>query len=203
VATVVLASASPRRVQLLRSIGIHPVVRPVDLDESVRADEAPRDYVERLAIAKATADVRPGEIVIGADTTVVLDEAIIAKPLDADDARRMLRALSGRTHTVFTGVAVITAGAAGSAGPTGRASGARMASAVERTDVTFAPLTAAVIDRYVATGEPLDKAGAYGMQDGAGLFVTRIDGSPSNVIGLPLHVLPALGVPLDGQLDWA
>lgn len=181
-ATLVLASASPRRAQLLRSIGLDPVVRPVDVDESVRAGEAPPDYVERLARQKATTDARAGELVIGADTTVVLDDAIIGKPHDADDARRMLRTLSGRTHTVYTGVAVATTD--------------RVVTAIERTDVTFAALTADLIDRYVSTGEPLDKAGAYGMQDGAGLFVTRIDGSPSNVIGLPLHVLPLLGVPL-------
>jgi septum formation protein len=181
-AHLVLASASPRRAALLRSVGLPFTTRPVDIDESVAAGEAAAPYVERLARAKATAQVHDGEVVIGADTTVVLDDAIIGKPVDPDDARRILRTLSGRTHTVFTGVAVATT--------------ARVASGVARTEVTFAELPDTWIDRYVATGEPLDKAGAYGMQDGAALFVIGIAGSPSNVIGLPLHLLPQLGVVL-------
>jgi septum formation protein len=179
---LVLASASPRRAALLRSVGLTFTTRPVDVDESVVPGEAAAPYVERLARAKATALVRDGEVVIGADTTVVLDDTIIGKPIDADDARRILRTLSGRTHTVCTGVAVATT--------------TRVASGVARTDVTFAVLPDPWIDRYVATGEPLDKAGAYGMQDGAALFVLGIAGSPSNVIGLPLHLLPQLGVVL-------
>jgi septum formation protein len=180
--TLVLASASPRRAELLRAVGVPFVLRPIDVDESVLPAEAPAPYVERLARAKATARVGPDELVIGADTTVVVDDMIVGKPSDADDARRMLRLLSGRTHTVLTGVAVATT--------------ASVASGVARTDVTFAALPDAWIDRYVATGAPLDKAGGYGMQDGAALFVARIDGSPSNVIGLPLHLVSELGVPL-------
>ncbi len=181
---LVLASGSPRRAQLLRSIGLTFTVRPVDADESTREDEPPEQYVERLARTKASAIVAPDEIVLGADTTVVLDGQIIGKPTGPDDARAILRRLSARTHTVLTGIAV--------------ARTHDVMSAVDSTAVTFAPLPDSWIDRYVESGEPLDKAGAYGMQDGAGLFVTRIEGSPSTVIGLPLHRLAELGVPIVG-----
>ena len=145
-------------------------VRPVDLDESPLPGEAPRDYVLRLAVEKAAAG--PGELVLAADTTVVVDGGILGKPLDDEDARRMLRLLSGREHSVLTGVAL--------RGPSGSAA------EVDETLVRFAPLSEAEIDWYVATGEPRDKAGAYAIQGLGSLFVEAVGGSWSNVVGLPI-----------------
>jgi len=183
VSTLVLASASPRRLDLLRSIGLDPVVRPVDLDEAALPGETPADHVTRLAAAKADAAVSVGhggstEVVLAADTIVALDGALLGKPADADAARRTLRSLSGRSHEVHTGVAV-------------RADSGS-AAVVVTTTVQFRTLTDAEIDWYVGTGEPLDKAGSYGIQGAAGAFVSRIDGSASNVIGLPLAETTAL-----------
>jgi septum formation protein len=165
-----LASASPRRRELLEQLGFVLDVRPADTDESVLPGEAPRDYVLRVAREKARAV--SGEAVLAADTAVVLGTAILGKPRDAEDARRMLRALSGAPHEVVTAVCVVRGG-------------------VERTAVVAAevwldPLTEAQIDWYVSTGEPLDKAGAYAIQGLAGAFVRELRGSVSNVIGLPL-----------------
>ena len=147
-------------------------MRPVDLDESPLPGEAPRDYVLRLAFEKAAARAGLGELVLAADTTVVVDGEILGKPLDDGDARRMLRLLSGREHSVLTGIAL--QGASGNAAE------------VDETLVRFAPLSEAEIDWYVATGEPRDKAGAYAIQGLASLFVEAVEGSWSNVVGLPI-----------------
>lgn len=185
---LVLASASPRRQQLLRSIGLEFTVRPADVDESVHHRESPIAYVERVAADKAVAAAaaigEPDTAVLAADTTVDVDGEILAKPVDDDDARRMLRLLSGRTHQVHTAVVGWTPAATHTATVT--------------TDVTFAHLSDGGIAWYLSMGEHLDKAGAYGMQGAGGALVHRIDGSPSNVIGLPLAetigILRACGI---------
>ena len=161
-----------------------------DIDETPAEDEEPVAYVERLARAKAAAVQAAGastdDVVLAADTTVALGQQIFGKPVDAGDARRMLRALSGRSHAVHTAVAVHV--------------GDRVSSAVATTRVTMVELTEDDIGWYVGTGEPLDKAGAYALQEGGGLFVASVEGSPSNVIGLPLAVVSDLltqaGAPL-------
>ncbi|HEX8851477.1 MAG TPA: Maf family protein [Gemmatimonadaceae bacterium] len=171
---VVLASSSPRRRELLALIGISYEVRPADIDESTRDDESPHDYCERLAREKALAisrDTRDA-VVIGSDTTVVVDGQILGKPENADDARRMLRTLSGRSHTVLTGVAV--------------ARGERVESGVEEVEVWFRALDDAEIDAYIATGEPMDKAGSYGIQGFGATIVERIEGDYFAVMGLAL-----------------
>jgi septum formation protein len=179
---LVLASGSPRRHDLLAGLGLAFEVRPADIDESHPDFEPAPMYVGRLARAKAAAVARPGEVVVAADTTVDLDGELLGKPANPDEARALLRRLSGRTHHVHTGVCVHRA-----VDPV-----AQIRSDVVDTAVTFATLPEAWIDWYVATGEPLDKAGGYGMQGAAALFVARIDGSPSNVIGLPLDSLASL-----------
>ena len=184
---VVLASASPRRLELLRRIGIEPEVRPADVDETARDGEPPEELVARLARTKAEAVVAPGDaLVVAADTVVVLGDRVLGKPSDRDDAREMLRALSGETHRVLTGVHVRI--------------GDRDAAAVEVTEVRFRPLDLHEIDAYVATGEPLDKAGSYGIQGIAGMFVQSIDGSDTNVIGLPLATLVRLAADVGVEL---
>jgi len=194
--SLVLASGSPRRLALLQSIGLSPEVRPVDLDETALPGEAPAAHVERLARAKAAAagSRSPGvaaEVVLAADTIVALDGHLLGKPADADAARATLRALSGREHEVHTGVAVH------------QAAGTRVE--VVTTTVHFRRLADAEIEWYVATGEPFDKAGAYGIQGAAGVFVEAIVGSASNVIGLPLAetaaLLRAAGVWVAGSSD--
>jgi septum formation protein len=181
---LVLASGSPRRFELLAGMGLAFELRPADLDESVLPGEPGPVYVERLAREKATAVALPDELVIAADTTVDLAGDLLGKPVDDDDARHLLRRLSGRTHHVHTGVCIHRS----PADPDPPV----VCSTVVTTAVTFAELTDAWIDWYVGTGEPLDKAGGYGMQGSAALFVARIDGSPTNVIGLPLDALAAL-----------
>ena len=180
---LVLASGSPRRAELLGGLGLRLEIRPADIDESVETGEIGTRYVERLAIAKAKAVAVQGELVIAADTTVDLDGALLGKPINDSEARALLRRLSGRTHQVHTGVCVYR-------WPDESASIVRTATVT--TDVTFADLPNAWIDWYVGTGEPFDKAGGYGMQGSAALFVAAISGSPSNVIGLPLDVLARL-----------
>ena len=184
---VVLASGSPRRLALLRTIGVEPRVVPTATDESIPDGEDAFDAAERLARAKARSaagNAPEGALVIAADTLVVLDGKALGKPADRDDARRMLRSLSGRTHGVVTGVALCRDG--------------EVVSGRDVTEVVFAPLTDGEIERYVATGEPDDKAGAYALQGIAALFVERIDGAPSNVVGLPVrrvaHLAPPHGV---------
>jgi septum formation protein len=174
---LVLASGSPRRRELLAGLGLAFEVRPVDLDESVLPDEAPRDYVRRLAIEKGAARGEPGEVVLSADTTVVLDGEILGKPDDAAHARAMLGRIAGRRHTVYTGVALHLPAASGEP---------RRAVTVDRTEVRIAPLSESEIADYVATGEPLDKAGAYAIQGLGTLLVEAIDGNYTNVVGLPL-----------------
>jgi septum formation protein len=176
---LVLASSSPRRQELLRALGLEFTVVPADVDETRRLDEKPVDYVERVARDKAMAVVAKlgigaaGDVVVlAADTTVHVDGDVLGKPVDDEDAGRMLRLLSGRTHQVHTAVVAW------------RISGVEQA--IVTTDVTFVDLDDETIDWYLSTGEYRDKAGAYGMQGAAGALVERVDGSPTNVIGLPL-----------------
>ncbi len=185
---LVLASQSPRRRELLVQLGIALEVRPAHADESVLPGEAPRAYVLRVAREKARAV--PGDVVLAADTAVVLGGEVLGKPQDAQDARRMLRALSGMVHEVLTGVCV-------------RRSPPAVAvelDAVVATRVRFARLSPGEIDWYVGTGEPLDKAGAYAIQGSGGAFVVSVEGSVSNVVGLPLaetaDLLRRAGFPL-------
>jgi septum formation protein len=176
---LILASASPRRAEILRNAGIPFEVRAVALDESRHPGELRADYVRRLALSKAraaTAQHVPSSdcLYIGADTIVVAGNEILGKPESEADARRMLRLLSGAVHEVHTGLAVV------------RRPRAMEGVIDELTRVTFAPLSEQDIEGYVATGEPLDKAGAYAIQGLAGRFITRIDGCYFNVVGLPL-----------------
>lgn len=177
---VILASQSPRRRELLTLVGIAHEVRPADIDESVMPDEAPVPHCERLARAKAhvLAARHPDAVVIAADTIVVLDGDILGKPRDEADARAMIARLSGRTHTVFTAMAVAREG--------------RTESAVEEVQVTFRALTPEAIAEYVATREPMDKAGAYGIQGFGATIVERIEGDYFSVMGLGLRRLVAL-----------
>ncbi|HEX9250264.1 MAG TPA: Maf family protein [Gemmatimonadaceae bacterium] len=177
---VVLASASPRRRELLTLIGIAHEVRPANIDETMRPREAPRRYAERLAREKASAVAArdPDLITIGADTVVVINRKVLGKPADADDAARMLRMLSGREHTVITAVAV--------------SRGRKLRSAIEEVRVKFRALRDDEIDEYIAMGEPMDKAGAYGIQGYGATIVERIEGDYFAVMGLPLVRLVGL-----------
>ena len=189
-ARLVLASASPRRSELLRSVGLRFDIVPADIDESTLPGETPSDYVARLSNEKARVvaeRVGRGVVVIAADTTVDVGGLILEKPMDDADARRMLRLLSGRIHFVHTGVTVV--GPPGDGAGEDRRDGAgedRTETTVVETAVRFVELTDRAIDWYLSTGEHLGKAGAYGIQGAAGAFVERIDGSVTNVIGLPL-----------------
>jgi septum formation protein len=179
---LILASASPRRAELLDAAGIDFDPMPAHVDETVQDGESPERYVRRLADAKACGILARshGRPVVAADTVVVVDGQILGKPVDANDARRMLRMLSGRQHEVVTAVSV-SLGGPDDVCPA--------ASAVERTTVEFAALTDAEIAWYVESGEPMDKAGAYAIQGLASRFVTRIEGSYSNVVGLPVALV--------------
>jgi septum formation protein len=172
---LILASGSPRRAELLRAAGIEFTVRIADVDEAIMPGESPRDYVLRLARAKALAVAGEGELVLGADTTVVIEDEIAGKPVDIEDARRMLKALSGRWHEVLTGVTLLR--------------GHKILSDVAITRVKFSEMSESEIDWYVSTGEPMDKAGAYGIQGYASRFVECIEGSYSNVVGLPVQMV--------------
>jgi len=179
---LVLASASPRRRELLGGLGAVFAVRPVDLDETPRPGEAPRDYVLRLALEKAAAGAAQAadenrELVLAADTSVVLDGEILGKPESEADARRMLGRIAGREHTVLTGVALHELDDTGEP---------RRASTVETSRVRMAPMGEAEIAWYVATGEPLDKAGSYAVQGVGALFIEAVHGNYTNVVGLPL-----------------
>lgn len=180
---LILASGSPRRRELLTQAGYEFSVHPAEIDEAVRAGEAPMAYVTRLAREKAEAVFSQragaaGLAVLGADTSVVVDGEILGKPRDADDAARMLRMLGGRTHEVITGVCVVTA--------------ERVEVAAEVTMVEFLPLSESDIAAYVATGEPMDKAGAYGIQGRAARWIPRIQGCYFNVVGLPVALVSAM-----------
>jgi septum formation protein len=171
---LILASASPRRRELLTQAGLTFEVHPADIDESRLPNEPPAAYVQRLALEKAQAiHARfPDATILGADTTVVLDGEIMNKPTSPADAERMLRTLAGRTHQVHTGLAVVT-----------RSS---HLSHIETTDVTFSPISEANLAAYIASGDPLDKAGAYGIQGFAARWIPRIEGDYFNVVGLPI-----------------
>jgi septum formation protein len=189
---LVLASASPRRQELLRNAGIAFVVQPTDIAEVRRAGESPRDCAERLAREKAFAVFRrrPEDVVLGADTIVVVDALILGKPRDQGDAARMLRLLGGHTHEVTTGVCLV--------GPPGNASlkaGSPEPSTgfadtrAETTLVTMGALSEEDIRTYIATGEPMDKAGAYAIQGIASRWISRIEGDYFNVVGLPVALV--------------
>lgn len=188
---VILASASPRRRELLGLIGIAHEVRPADIDEMQRAGEAPVEYAERLACGKAAviAAADSAAVVIGADTIVVVDGVVLGKPADTDDAAKMLRLLSGRRHLVHTAVAVVFNG--------------RTASGVESVDVTFRDLSDSEIRDYIATGEPMDKAGAYGIQGFGATIVERVEGDYFSVMGLGLRRLVALFAEVGLRHDFA
>jgi septum formation protein len=175
---VILASSSPRRRELLRLIGIPHDVRPAEIDETYDSSEAPRAHAERLAREKASVIEASDAVVIGSDTIVVLDGEVLGKPRDRTHAASMLRRLSGRSHTVMTGVAVRWRG--------------HLASAVEEVDVTFRTLSDAEIERYIDTGEPMDKAGAYGIQGYGATIVDRVDGDYFAVMGLALNRMVSL-----------
>jgi septum formation protein len=185
---VILASASPRRFELLAQAGIACTVQPSTVDETLLPGEAAAAYVQRLAVEKAQAvcadltrrgAIEADTIVLGADTAVVLpDNIILGKPTSPEDAIRMLELLSGRTHAVMTGIAAVTSG--------------RSVSDVEITQVTMNVLLPSEIETYVASGEPLDKAGAYAIQGYAARWIPRIEGDYSNVVGLPLARVVAL-----------
>lgn len=171
---LVLASASPRRRELLGTLGLAFSCVPADIPEVRAPHEAAEDFVQRLALEKArtVARSRPGAVVLGSDTEVVLDGQPLGKPADRADAERMLQALSGRSHSVMTAVALVQ--------------GRREAVRLVETKVHFRPLSEAEIQAYWETGEPADKAGAYGIQGLGAIFVERLDGSYSGVVGLPL-----------------
>lgn len=184
-----LASRSPRRRELLDLIGVHHSVIDVEVPEVPAPGESPLDYVRRVARDKAGAGwlevaAVPGAVVLSADTEVVLGDDIFGKPADADDARAMLRRLSGRTHLVHSAVCCVSAG--------------REAETVSTSEVSFADLSDAAIERYVASGEAMGRAGAYAIQGRAGTFVSRLVGSYSGVMGLPLfetsRLLEAFGL---------
>lgn len=182
---MILASQSPRRIELIDEAGFTCRVIPADIDETPHEGEQPLDLVGRLAKDKAlcvaSEHAHAGEIVVAADTIVTIDGVILGKPADAQDAKRMLRLLSGRTHQVATGVCVARANAAGNAAEP------VLQNFVEVTDVTFYALDEDTIEEYAQSGEPLDKAGAYGIQGKGGrMLVEKIDGDFYNVVGLPI-----------------
>jgi septum formation protein len=170
---LILASASPRRRQLLEMLGIPVHVMPSHIPEVRRPVETPVDYVERLAREKALSV--PGRLVLGADTTVVARDEVLEKPLDAADALRMLRKLQGRTHQVVTSVALVA--------------DETVHQATDVTNVVFRRLDDAFLEAYIATGEPMDKAGAYGIQGYGAALVERIDGDFFSVMGLPVRLV--------------
>ncbi|RBW48321.1 Maf family protein [Marinobacter sp. F3R11] len=174
-ASIILASASPRRSELLEQIGVAFSVQPAHIDETPGSAEVPGDYVERLAREKALAVAVdfPGRLVLGSDTSVILNNVILGKPADEHEARSMLAQLSGATHQVMTAIALAQDG--------------HCESRLVTTEVSFRSLAPAEIAAYVATGEPMDKAGSYGIQGLGGIFVQELKGSYSAVVGLPLQ----------------
>lgn len=178
---LVLASGSPRRRDLLSSLGLDFDVEPPDVDESRHQDEPPGVYVERIAAEKARAVAAADRVVLAADTAVVHEGKVLGKPGHPEEARSMLRRLQGDRHEVFTGVAV----ASWEGGPV-------IHSAVDVTEVAFLSMTDDEIADYVSTGEPMDKAGAYALQGAGGRFIEAVKGSPFTVIGLPIHLVSRL-----------
>lgn len=179
---LVLASKSPRRRELLTQVGLRYAVAEIEIDETPRANELPRDYVLRMAEDKAAAGLAVSQygvdvLVLGSDTAVVVDDKILGKPADIEDATRQLQLLSGRAHQVLTAIALVNPPAE---------------SVCVTSNVWFRELTVDECARYCATGEPMDKAGSYGIQGLAASFVTRLDGSYSAVMGLPLFETCAL-----------
>jgi septum formation protein len=173
---LILASQSPRRKEILTNAGFDFAIRAADVDESIEGTESPREYVCRLARKKALAvPMNTGEIVLGADTTVVVDNEILAKPEDAADARRMIGLLSGRNHTVITGICL-------------RHAHGEIVDA-ETTLVHFSALSEDEIAAYAASGQPMDKAGAYGIQGLASKYIDRIEGCYFNIVGLPISMV--------------
>ena len=177
---LVLASASPRRRELLEGLDLDFEVRSADIDECVLVDESPEDHVLRLARAKAQAVALPGELILAADTVVVLDDRILGKPVDTGDAQRMLHNLAGRQHTVYTGVALFDSDREA------------LGSALDRSDVRITSLSKDEIAWYISTSEPSDKAGSYAIQGLGALFVEAIEGNYTNVVGLPLPITRSL-----------
>ena len=191
---LILASAPPRRQELLRNAGISFTVQPADVDETPLAGESPRVCAERLAREKAVAvwRARPQDLVLGADTIVEVNETILGKPLDADDAARMLRLLSGCVHRVITGVCLVKPVVGGQrpvASHSEPSSAPEIRTDSETTLVTMSEISDAEIQAYVATGEPMDKAGAYAIQGLASRWIPRIEGDYSNVVGLPVALV--------------
>ena len=185
---IILASGSPRRRELLELLGVRFDVRPAADEESPRPGEAPSAFAVRAARAKAelVAADHPGVPVLGADTVVEVDGGILGKPVSTNEARAMLRLLSGRTHQVHTAVALVA--------------GDQCRSLLDTAEVRFRPVDERTIDWYIGTVEPMDKAGAYAVQGAGGLLVESVDGSPQTVIGLPIHRLPELFVQSDLDL---
>lgn len=179
---LILASGSPRRSEILQAVGWKFTKHVPDIDESEIVGESPADYVVRLARTKAEAIAadHPNSVVLGADTTVVIDQKIIGKPIDLADAKRMIGLLSGKEHEVLTGVAIAAA--------------ARTVAGFQRTRVKFAEMNDDEIEFLVREGQPLDKAGAYAVQAQAALFIEYIDGDYWNVVGLPIHLVYRLMV---------
>jgi septum formation protein len=190
---LILASASPRRRELLAAAGIAFTAQSTDIPEIPNPGEEPRSFAERLAREKASviAAGNPNDAVLGADTIVVVDGLILGKPVDVPDAERMLRLLSGRTHEVITAVCVIAPKQASENKNFLKDTGAPANPDVrsESTQVTFAPLNEPEIAYYVSTGEPMDKAGAYGIQGIASRWIPRVEGDYSNVVGLPIALV--------------
>jgi septum formation protein len=185
---LVLASASPRRQELLRNAGFPFIVQPTDIPEVPETGEVPQAFAERMAREKATAVFRerPEDVILGADTIVVVGPVILGKPRDVVDAVRMLRVLSGRTHQVLTGVCLV--------GPPARTENRKSSPGFEdvrseRTLVTMEALSDEDIRSYISTGEPMDKAGAYGIQGRASRWISRIEGDYFNVVGLPMSLV--------------
>jgi septum formation protein len=214
IAMIVLASASPRRQELLHNAGIPFTVQAANINERPLAGESARDCAERLAREKAMAvfQSRPQQCVLGADTIVVVADTILGKPGDAEDAARMLRLLAGRTHAVITGVCLVGPVAGGQWSEASKSKIARVAGRIDRKPTTGHPPLATALERtasestlvtfcelsddeirdYIATGEPMDKAGAYAIQGVASRWIPRIDGSYSNVVGLPVALVYAM-----------
>jgi septum formation protein len=181
VPNIILASASPRRAELLRSAAIPFTVDVADIAEDLKAGEKPVEHAARLAREKAevVANRNPGKIVLGADTIVLVDDQILGKPRDPADAKRMLGLLSGRAHQVITGVAIVFL----------ESEYRKLETRSEKTEVFFDKLTPADIEAYIATREPMDKAGAYAIQGIASRWITKVEGDYANVVGLPVALV--------------